>query len=706
MAQASTALPSLPAAWRQQAPWLARLWRLSPLTLLVHDSSSDAGRLLTEDVLPLTARRTADQMPATVAPPAVTASGRLAEKVLRFDGCGAADPGLRLRRQLWALQPGMQRARQAAPATLAETARRLQAAGGARLMLVLEDFETLLLPRNDCPSGRQAFIDGLIELLDAPGSLAHVLIVVDARADTLLQSLRRRVAHFDDHRLRLGVLGEASPSDGPAPAPASAAAFQRSLDAMLLRVASLAASPATDAVQAGDPSAGPLPSMVERARPLARMRSAFTAAVATGVQPVAFALPPLADGAGPVSAPEDDSPVSGLQRAAVPVADLPSPADGQAEPVLAKTERNRRRAMPAWVALAMVAGVVGAVIVWQGPGGESGTGIAALPPKTATATSVIKTAAAPFSPTTAGLEPAEELAQTLAAAGLGLDNHTGDAPWSPTAQGRPAQPALALLRYDALQARVAASRGAGLQLLAPAYTEPLWFAVRTDSPLRHLQDMAGARVDAGPAGSARALTIGRAWSALFATPWRSAPPEAAGLQASWNALAQGRVDVVAWVGEGAAASMAGLSPQQRSGLRLLTLDRRHPGTARLLQGLLPVTLAADEAAPGLPARPQQGLAAVAFLVAARPLDSQQRRSAVDALCSALPGLRAQGHRAWRSLRQEQQLPGGWPYAAEAQRLAACPALQAETVAVAAVSSLSGAGRQPPMPSTLPTRSSP
>ncbi len=412
---------------RQHAAWLARLWRLSPLTLLVHEASSRVDRLVHEGLLPLTARRQIDRAwpGSAVLPHAPAADARRPERVLQLHALQGRDPAALLRQRQLAMLPPAALPGLSPSATLPELLASAQAKSGARLLLVVRQLDRLLSPRNDDPGRCQRLCDALVDLASAPSQRVHILLVVDERADALLETLRRRLPQLDDHRLRVGDLAAPLQPAPRAVSPRSEQDFQRSLDAMLLRVANFAG-----------PNARPEP-----------MR---------GRAGDATALPQAKAGAQPL-------------------ADIRDAPDNRTAPVAAASRVPWVWGPPA-AALAVLAGVP--LLMWQtlpkAPVGASvNTDLSATPSTLAQRAVAVMPASAP--PATASYDkagPALELAQTLAAAGLPVQISGPDDAWAPGLASLSRGPGLAVARYDVLPAARASGapawRGVQLQPGLPA----------------------------------------------------------------------------------------------------------------------------------------------------------------------------------------------------------------------------------------------
>jgi hypothetical protein len=205
---------------------------------------------------------------------------------------------------------------------------------------------------------------------------------------------------------------------------------------------------------------------------------------------------------------------------------------------------------------------------------------------------------------------------------------------------------LLLLRYDGLQDLPLRWPGSTVRLVAPLFVEPVQVLVPDASPLHHLHELAGRRVDIGRDTGATPTGV---LAALGRTPDTLSRLDDSSALA---ALRRGDIDAVLRVG---------VLPGPAAGLRALTLDRSHPSTAAALQRYLPSRLGAGDT-----------LGVMSFLASAGVQPAEVERLAagsLQALCLALPSLRAQAHPAWAAVQPTLTLPAGLPYADATQALA-------------------------------------
>ncbi|MDX9996153.1 MAG: TAXI family TRAP transporter solute-binding subunit [Rhodocyclaceae bacterium] len=243
---------------------------------------------------------------------------------------------------------------------------------------------------------------------------------------------------------------------------------------------------------------------------------------------------------------------------------------------------------------------------------------------------------------------------------------------------------LALLQADAAPAYIGATlRGnpdatrmiEPVRAIAPLHLEEIHFLVRSDSPMNHLHDLAGARINLGTLHSGTALSTASLYRLMFgaALPDTQASflPED---EALVKLITEGSIDAVAVVAPRPARLLANMKPEARNFVKLLRFDPTH-ATAAALTGLYaPVTAAAADY-PNLLEADQPALAVRIFLGASghgEKRDALLARFAA-AWCRNFPRLKAEGPPQWSALelvaRPELQ---GWATSRIAAReIAAC-----------------------------------
>jgi hypothetical protein len=205
---------------------------------------------------------------------------------------------------------------------------------------------------------------------------------------------------------------------------------------------------------------------------------------------------------------------------------------------------------------------------------------------------------------------------------------------------------LLLLRYDGLQDLAARWPGSAVRLVAPLFVEPVQVLVPDASPLRHLHELAGRRVDIGRDTGATPTGV---LAALGSAPGSLSRLDDSSALA---ALRRGDIDAVLRVG---------VLPGPATGLRPLLLDRSHPSAAEALQRYLPMRWGAGDT-----------LGVMSFLASAGAQPAEVERLAagsLQTLCLALPALRMQAHPVWATVQPTHTLPAGLPYADATRALA-------------------------------------
>ena len=271
----------------------------------------------------------------------------------------------------------------------------------------------------------------------------------------------------------------------------------------------------------------------------------------------------------------------------------------------------------------------------------------------------------------------DQLAVALATDG-GVDLQIRQADSVVAALGRPAdEPQVAIVRYDKLRAAHGAGGGNGgkplLAILAPLYTENIYFIARADSPLAFIHQLEGRRINIGPATGGRALTATNLYRRMFGKPLPQTPDTALDAREAISRLAAGQgLDAVMLAGPTLPNWLAELPSASRRGLKLLKLDAEQPAASKALQTYLPATLylsgeigptGSDEAVPTL--------ASLAFLVTTAGADTPKREALArlaKTLCSSLSALQREGDAKWREVQPGLQLDTGWPTSASARAL--------------------------------------
>lgn len=216
MSRSAPSTGEIDLSWRmrdREAGQLAELMRNSRLTLLHAELGLGRTELLTGGLLPLLRRRASDAVgdedrESRVVIPfsdrrtrrAGRPSTRVAERVVFFDGW-SAEPLTALRAAVLASLPAdastYARSSRLAP-MLGELSRRFD----AHFLVILDSFERFWHPALPLDEA-EAFVDQLIEAVEANDLRAHFLLSIDDPADPRLDGLRQRIDGFGRSALHL-----------------------------------------------------------------------------------------------------------------------------------------------------------------------------------------------------------------------------------------------------------------------------------------------------------------------------------------------------------------------------------------------------------------------------------------------------------------------------------------------------------------------
>lgn len=697
----------------REARVLAACLRAHRLTLLHGAAGSGKTRLLERGVLPLLRRRAADvaQRGATQAPVVVpfpdrrgpgagTNPGR-AEVAIVFNAWHGA-PLTALQARIDALLSLAPAQRPAIRLSLSASLATLSKLFGVRFLFIFDDFDACLGAAPQRSEARQ-FVNEMIHAARRPGLPAHFLLVLRDAGGPQLERLRTRTADIDTHTLQLGrgpdafappalreVLVEQDASVPPTAPPVPTQALKDwygVIDAIVAKAANAArldAPPdrgedlwanlaalqaaAVDAAPDAAPGDAPDDFIDEAAKPApaapfaAAATTAATPAPLRRAQPVrARALPMQA----PASAPRRVLPASlgGLALVLVLTSLAyrywPAPAEPPGTRIAAPTPSatptappQRLRALPS--------------------PGSGETGIPIPPAFVAAATPNPPAPPTPALPGLGIVTDVEDGTDTRIAGELALAlgpeasihlRRLASAGWADALAGLHGQPRVAIVRYDALQAARRQGSVSGLQIVTPLYVDEIYVLVRADSELNYIHQIAGRRINVGPAGGSRALTAGALYERLFGTTLPATEQGALNEDAALARLLEGKsLDALLLVGARPSEWLSHLPAERLRALKLLKLDRANAASRKALQAYLPASLrwpgpAASEPVPTL--------GVMSFLVAAEPPDAaaaERLGRFAQALCNKLPVLQRDGHPKWREVQPGLRLEVGWPYA--------------------------------------------
>ena len=248
---------------------------------------------------------------------------------------------------------------------------------------------------------------------------------------------------------------------------------------------------------------------------------------------------------------------------------------------------------------------------------------------------------------------------------------------------------LALVQADVLGALVeqaaagnprAAQWVAPLRVVMPLFDEEVYFVVRSDSPLHHINDIRGQRVNVGPVGSGSAFTATRVYTRLFGS---DLPAGDASFFSNEEALTHlttdHSIDVVVVVSGQPARLFNGMNAQVRRSIRLLALDPASPEAKTLANAYAGATIRRESYQDWL----QEDVPSISVKTVLMtrnyqtPAVRSQLVGVARALCIGASQLRADGHVKWRDVNVSQpELPQGWSYYLPTHEvLSNCSALQ-------------------------------
>ncbi|MGN6525386.1 MAG: TAXI family TRAP transporter solute-binding subunit [Burkholderiaceae bacterium] len=263
---------------------------------------------------------------------------------------------------------------------------------------------------------------------------------------------------------------------------------------------------------------------------------------------------------------------------------------------------------------------------------------------------------------------------------------------------------------EAARGNRAADRvAAPLRVVMPLGQETIHVVVRADSPLRHLQDLRGRRINIGAIGSGGAYTATALYARLFGEALPAADASFLPDDRALERLATDpTLDAVVVVAGSPSRLFEAMPARRRRRLRLLDFDAAAPGSAAVGGAYAPTTIRAASY-PGWLAADVPTLSVRSLLVTRdfrTPAIRDELADFARALCVRYDRLRAGGRPEWRELAITQPvLPAGWQYYAPTHAvLDVCPALrkaQAQADALAA-GRPARARTTTPAPETAPT----
>jgi TRAP-type uncharacterized transport system substrate-binding protein len=227
-----------------------------------------------------------------------------------------------------------------------------------------------------------------------------------------------------------------------------------------------------------------------------------------------------------------------------------------------------------------------------------------------------------------------------------------------------------------------------LRLIMPLYDEEIYFVVRADSPMTHIQEVKDKKIGIGPIGSGTALSARTVYQLMFGEPMPAANAQYLSNEDALTQLTVDKsIDVAVIVAGQPAKLFADMKPEARSYIKILSLDPAAPETAKAQKTYFPAIIRAASYPAWLQADVPT-LSIKAYLVT-YDYGLQSTVAGLDrfadSLCSNFGQLQAHGHPKWKEVRLDlPPLGQGWRYYAPMEkRLRACIAGQAGTAVTAA-----------------------
>lgn len=224
--------------------------------------------------------------------------------------------------------------------------------------------------------------------------------------------------------------------------------------------------------------------------------------------------------------------------------------------------------------------------------------------------------------------------------------------------GLQARGRLAIAHFDALRA-ARGNAAAPLRVLTPLFPVEVLFIVRADSPIKHMHELRGQRINIGPAQGESSHTVREMYRRLTGTELAE-PAQHDNDQALAELVGFGSIDAMVIVEPLPSAWWDSIAPATAHRLRLLKLDLRNEADRRLLKA--PGISQSRAGSTATTEKTTMTPAVMSYLVASGEgdADSEHLTAMAQALCRELPRLREQGHPKWRELQPGAHLDTGWP----------------------------------------------
>ena len=252
---------------------------------------------------------------------------------------------------------------------------------------------------------------------------------------------------------------------------------------------------------------------------------------------------------------------------------------------------------------------------------------------------------------------------------------------------------LGIVQYDVLKAFIdQASKGSRvadeivrpLRVVAPLYTQEMYFIVRRDTDLQSVDQIRDRTINLGVVGSGSALTVAAVYRQMFGMPIAAGKATYLDEQRALVALTVDRtIDVVVLIAGQPTRLLADMKPEARRFITLLPVDPSQPSSRSAYRTYFPATIRAGSYAQWLD-QDIATLSVLSFLVTTtdRGRAADERLDAfARSLCSNIGVLHERGHPKWREVDVTLKLNGGWVYSpVTTRRLEHCPVDRRTTAA--------------------------
>ncbi|KIG10287.1 TAXI family TRAP transporter solute-binding subunit [Caballeronia concitans] len=203
-----------------------------------------------------------------------------------------------------------------------------------------------------------------------------------------------------------------------------------------------------------------------------------------------------------------------------------------------------------------------------------------------------------------------------------------------------------------------------LRLIMPLYDEEIYFVVRSDSPLKTINEIKGKNISVGPIGSGTAQSAETLYRLMFGEPIADANEQHLSNEDALAKLIVRKIDVAVIVAGQPAKLFQDMNPELLQQIKLLRLDPSAPETAKAKQTYFPATIRTTSY-PNWIQEDTPTLTVKAFLVT---YDYGLRGTVgalskfADSLCANFDTLQASGHPKWKQVRLDlPPLTRGWKY---------------------------------------------